>query len=276
MLTLNYNKTNVTCYDNRNGSVILTPGGGTSPYDITLYKNGNILTNLVNVTTPQTVNSLDVGSYAIEIKDVNDCTIPNQSFIVQQRPILNLSVNALPTTNGYNIPCYSGTTTVYVNTSYSYDSTTYTVANNPIKYYVNDVLKTTVTGPSSTVALTNMFAGTYTIRAEDSLGCESDDKTITITQPSMPLTVNYGIINSITASTGVIILTGGSTTVLTGSTNIRQGVIDINGGVYPYTITWSDGSTLLTSNIHPVGTNLTVSVTDNNGCSVGPINLTLT
>jgi hypothetical protein len=92
----------------------------------------------------------------------------------------------------------------------------------------------------------------------------------------MPLTVNYGVIKGITASTGVILLTGGSATVLTGSTNIRQGIIDINGGVYPYTITWSDGSTLLTSNTQPVGTNLTVSVTDNNGCSVGPINITLT
>jgi hypothetical protein len=275
-LTLNYNKTNVTCYDNRDGSVILTPGGGTPPYDINIYKNSNILTGAVNVTTPQTFSSLDVGNYAIQIKDVNNCTIPNQSFTIQQRPILNLSVNTLPTTNGYNIPCYGNTTTVYVNTSYSYDTTTYTVANNPIKYYVNDVLKTTVTGPSSTVALTNMLAGNYTIRAEDSAGCESDDKIITITQPSMPLTVNYGIIKGITASTGVILLTGGSATVLTGSTNIRQGIIDINGGVYPYTITWSDGSTLLTSNTQPVGTNLTVSVTDNNGCSVGPINITLT
>jgi hypothetical protein len=55
----------------------------------------------------------------------------------------------------------------------------------------------------------------------------------------------------------------------------RQGIIDINGGVAPYTIVWSDGSVLLTSDTHCLGSVVTVTVTDDNGCIVGPTNISL-
>ncbi len=55
----------------------------------------------------------------------------------------------------------------------------------------------------------------------------------------------------------------------------RQCLIDINGGVAPYNITWSDTSTLITSLPHCVGTTVTVTVTDVNGCVIGPISILL-
>jgi hypothetical protein len=266
-ITLNYTASNVSCYDSQDGSVTITPSGGASPYDIITIKDGIIFSQMLNVTTTMVLNDLDVGNYVISIKDSNNCTIPNQSFTIQQRPTLNLNIDTIPTTNGYHIPCYGNTITVSVDTSYTYDSTTYTVSNNPIKYYVNDILKTTVTGPSSNVLLTNMSAGTYVIKAEDNAGCFVE-KTLTLLEPPMELSVNYGVFYAEYDATGC-------SGCGMAPDRCRQGIIDINGGVYPYTITWSDGSTLLTSKPGCAGTVLSVTVTDDNGCSVGPIYITL-
>jgi len=65
-LTLSGSVTNVDCKGNSTGSVILTAGGGTSPYT---YKNGT-----GSYQASATFSTLAAGSYTFTVLDANGCT----------------------------------------------------------------------------------------------------------------------------------------------------------------------------------------------------------
>ena len=271
-VTLSSSKTNVTCYGDSNGSILYTPGGGTPPYTLSVSENNNTLTT-VNIYGPYNLTGLNAGSYTTIINDSKGCPGLSTSDIIQQRPNLTITTITLPNNNGYNIPCFGGTISQAVSVVYVSDATTISpwIPNigltYPMNFYVDNVLASTGNTLSSNVPLT---AGTHVIRVEDSAGC-SVETSVTVTQPD-PLVIVDGIdyIQGVTGCVGC------------GPATCRQGVIDVTGGVGPYTIIWTmtpvipgpdvNWGTGITSNRYcanePLYEFLNVLVTDGNGCTV--------
>ncbi len=261
-------KTNVTCYGNSNGSILFTPGGGTPPYAVNIQKNSVPLTSL-SLTGPYSLTNLNVGTYSATITDANGCTGPSTSQVMYQRPVFNLTVPSFSTTNGYNIPCFGGSITGTFSVYYTTDGTTIPgfTTTYPMSFYRDNVLVGTVFSTSTNITLT---AGTHTIRVVDPAGCSVESE-VTITQPAMPLSIVGGIdyIGGVTGCTSC------------GTSECRQGIVNVNGGVGPYTITWTMTPTIgaplswgsgITSNRYCATeasyTSLNVLVTDANGCTV--------
>jgi len=274
-VSLSLTPTDISCYGSQNGSITLTPSGGVAPYSMDVFLNSQLLVQETGVVT---LNNLDVGNYSVTIKDANGCPGPTQSVTLIQRPQFTIGYTLpSPSPSGYDIGCFGGSIVITAHTLYTTSTFAPAIPNNPIKYYLDGVLKATVTGPPAITGIT-ASAGTHILTAVDSGNC-SATTVVNITQPPMPLTMTLGIINAEDDTCGTVTTTGvpGSSVICSpcGCGNCRQAIIDINGGVHPYTILWSDGSTLLTSNSHCTGTNLTVTVTDYNGCSITSSTITL-
>ena len=257
---------NITCFGSQNGSITINPAGGTPPYSLTVLRDQGTGYNTyltLNISGSYIMSDLDIGNYQISLKDSKNCTAPNQTVTIQQRQAFSLSYTLPATVNGYNIACFGNTILVPTSSVYTAAPFSYFPGFGNIKYYVNGSLQATVSGPPATANLI-LNAGTNDIVAVNLFGCSASTQ-VTLTQPAMPLSVTTGIINSTTGTTcfGCLI------------NNCRQGIIDINGGVAPYTIVWSDGSTGLASKSHCKGTTISYSVTDANGCATAVVPLTL-
>lgn len=269
-ITTTYNISHATCYG-ETGSVSTSTNGGTPPYTITLKNTSD--NDVYDVDENGTANELIPGPYLLEVLDSNGCT--NQyNLNVLQRPRLGISYTTPALTNGYNIPCFGNSVSVNLTTSYLSDSYITNPSANQLKYYLNDTLVSTsyisYSIPSNiTLAL---YAGDNIIKVEDGNGCTTT-KTIKITQPAMPLSITYGLVKVEDSACGTVSAPAGGGNVtchcVGGCGKCRQAVIDINGGVAPYTIVWSDSGTnnQLTSAAHCVGYGtVTATVTDANGC----------
>lgn len=279
-LTTNYKDSG--CFGSATGFITFTPSGGVSPYNLTVTKNSNVYVQ-PSISGPYTLSNLDVGTYQATITDTNGCAGPTQTVTIKQRPQFNISVATPNVSNGYNIRCYGATTAITVTTSYTSNPTTHSVPPNTMKIYVDGVLRRTQSPGPGTVVITGITAGNHTITAVDSataghpspgffLNC-SAITTVTLTQPPMPL--------SFVGSPNIDIISG-ITGCVAGSGNgpCCQGIINVNGGVAPYNVTWTmtPGNTPwgvgITSNpffsnmTTPNYTTLTVRVTDANGCVI--------
>ena len=281
-VTYSYPYTNVTCYGSSNGSITVNPAGGTPPYNSELYLGSALVSPTQNGVGPFTWPDLGVGTYTIKIKDSNLCNGPTQNVVIKQKPKLNLTNSSISSLNGFNIPCYGNTTGITFSTTYTTDATTYPITTPTIKYYLDGILKLpTVTGIVTTKLIT-MSAGTHTITVVDSpdvygVSC-SATTVITLTQPPMRLsfvgTPNIDIIN----------IFSGCTPNCTGAGNTCvQGIVGVNGGVAPYTITWNMLPTSTSTTGPAWGTGITsntfctnmtayaklkVTVQDANGCII--------
>lgn len=269
-LTFSYSVSNGVCYGDL-GSITVTPAGGTSPYNIEITQ---ISTSILYSLTTNTQNDLTPDIYQIKVTDSNGCVSPVVNVNVLQRAELGLTYTLPSLVNGYDIACFGDTITVPFVTSYLFDTYITNPSSNTLKYYINGVLKATSSIAYGSPSSQNLVlsAGTNVIEAIDQngVGC-SVTKTIVLTQPAMPLSITYGVIaiNDSALSCGA------------GSDDCRQGVIDINGGVAPYTITWGGGTNqpptdnYITSAPDCAGQTITVTVTDANGCIIGPISILL-
>lgn len=284
--------TSVTCSGGNNGSINITPSGGTSPYN---YNWGG------GITTEDR-NNLSTGTYSVTVSDALNCTATAAFTIALQGTAL------VVTGSTTNISCFGGSNgTINITASggsapYSYDWG----------------------GGIATEDRTNLSAGTYTITASDNNGCATT-ASFSVTQPASAVAVtgatanvscfggNNGAIN-ITASGGTSPYTynwtgslaledrtnlpSGNYTVTvmdnnscstTASYTITQpasavgamgtvtninctgassGAINMtaNGGTSPYTYSWSDGITTKDRTAIAAG-NYTVTVSDANSCT---------
>ncbi|MDY0906408.1 MBG domain-containing protein [Pedobacter sp. CFBP9032] len=210
--------TNVACFGGTNGSINLTPTGGTVPY--TFNWGGGI--------TTEDRTGLAAGNYTVIITDANGCT-----GVV---PISITAPSAIVTTASAqtNVSCFGGT-----NGSATVSATggtgAFTYSWSP-------------SGGTAATA-TALAAGTYTVTVTDANGCTAT-RTFTITAPA-------AIVTTASAQTNVACFggTNGSATVLA------------TGGTGPYTYSWSpSGGTAATATGLAAGT-YTVTVTDANGCT---------
>jgi gliding motility-associated-like protein len=177
-------------------------------------------------STSNSINNLMIGTYTITVTDLNGCTA-SASITITQPTILTTSI--IPPTN---VTCFAGSNgsaTIVPNggtSPYSYN-------------WSNGTNNATASG---------LITGTYNVTVTDNHGCTATNSVI-INQPPKIIT-NISSITNVSCN---------------GSSN-GSAMVTANGGVPPYTYTWSNGSHA------PAITNLisgtyTVTVTDNNGCT---------
>ncbi len=294
--------TNVNCFGANNGSINITPTGGTAPYTY-LWTNG---------ATTQDLTALAPGTYGVTITDANGCTNNSYSATITQ-PAAGLSVTGITT----NISCFGGNTgavdiTVNGGTSpYTYNwstgagtqdisglvagnySVTITDANGCTITHSTSVTQPaaglTITGVGTNILCNGGTTGAVNITpaggtapysfnwstgagTEDITGLIAGNYTVTVTDAN-GCTNTYSI--TLTQPAAALSVTGTSTNInCFGGTT---GSIDITpaGGTGPYTYSWTNGAT--TQDITNLGPGTYgVTITDANGCTNNSYSATIT
>jgi gliding motility-associated-like protein len=293
-LTSTGTPTPVNCLGGNNGTINLTPSGGTAPYSF-LWNNG---------ATTEDVTGLTAGNYSVTTTDANGCTTSYTTTITQ--PASAVAVNGTST----NVLCFGGNTgTIDITPTGGTPGYTYLWSNG-----------------ATTQDLNGLSIGSYNVIVTDANGCTNNAFTANITQPAAALAVsgvstnvlcfggntgtiditpsggtpgytylwsngattqdlnslslgNYNVVvtdangctnNAFTANitqpAAALAVVGISTNVLCFGGN--TGTVDItpSGGTPGYTYLWSSGATTQDINSLPIG-NYNVVVTDANGCT---------
>ncbi|MFN8154104.1 MAG: gliding motility-associated C-terminal domain-containing protein [Bacteroidia bacterium] len=292
-LSATTNATAVLCFGNSTGALDLIPAGGTTPYTYS-WSNGASSEDLQNIVS---------GNYVVTITDANGCTFSINADITQPAAALaiNSTVNQLDChdiddgsvslsvtggtgnytyfwDNGATTASINGLTTGTYNVTVTDDNGCSSTAGYNLIYTAaslsagiqgsaalcngdatgNAVLTVNGgTGPfqynwsngSTTQNLSNIPSGSYSVQITDANGCTTSTS-VSIGQPAAALNNTQSATN---------ILCHGDAT----------GQIDFNvtGGTYPYTYSWSNGSTGEDLLNIPAG-DYTVTVTDANGCTL--------
>ncbi|MBK9193928.1 MAG: gliding motility-associated C-terminal domain-containing protein [Flavobacteriales bacterium] len=222
---------NISCAGNSDGSITASASGGTPNYDYAWSgPNGYNASN-------NNIGGLEPGTYVLVVADDNGCQIGATVTLTAPAPIAS-SIAGADMGNGFNITCNGGN-------NGSIDAT---VAGGtaPIGY--------SWTGPSAfsatTVDISNLIAGSYTLTATDANGCNTN-ATLALTEPAL--------ISITTQSTTDVDCNGGN-----------SGAAQVNavGGVAPFTYNWN---TIPVQNGPSVAAltagTWTVTLTDANGCT---------
>ena len=207
--------TNVSCNGGSNGSIDLTPSGGTPGYT---YSWGGGITSQDRI-------SLMAGTYSVTITDANACTATVSATVTQPTTVAGTTVVT-------NVACNSGTNGA-INITPTGGTPGYTFSWG---------------GGVTTEDRIGLAAGTYSVTITDANGC-TGTASATVTQP---LSVVSG------------------TTVLThvSCNNGTNGTINLtpSGGTPGYTFSWGGGVTTEDRAGLAAGT-YTVTITDANGCT---------
>ncbi len=283
-------QTNVLCNGNNTGSATVAPSGGTVAYT---YSWSNAQTNF-------TATGLSATTYSVIVADANGCTSQTTATITQPA-VLTASISAQTNVlcNGNNTGnatvaagggagtyAYSWnngqTTVVATNLSAASYTVTVTDANGctikttasitepsaltltltPINLLCNNIstgqVSCSVAGGTpnysyswSTTSTTNnislLAAGGYTLTVTDNNGCTIQNST-TLTQPS-------AVTMTLSSTPDHCNQQDGTATIIVG------------GGTVAYTYSWSNAQNNSSISNISAGT-YTVTVTDNNGCSL--------
>ncbi len=154
--------TNAECFGGDDGSIEITPNGGTMPYSYVWSSNTGNQTNAI-------ATQLSSGVYAVTVTDVNGCSA--QTAVQLTHPI-EFSWDF----SSEEVTCFgdsTGTASIQVNGG----SPGYT-------YLWSDKNQQT------TSTATGLIAGNYQITVTDAVGCTFTDGTI-VEQPALPLSVNF-------------------------------------------------------------------------------------
>ncbi len=172
--------TNVTCNGNADGSITVTPTGGTGAYSYLWAPGAQI--------TP-TISGQAAGTYTVTITDVNLCTITLQYTISE--PIV-LSA-AMAFTNVLCNGACNGTAALTV-----------TGGTGPYTY--------SWSSGQGTPNVANMCPGTYTVNVTDVNGCTTQ-QTVSISEPTpliSSITATNATCNGICDGTGTVTASGGT------------------------------------------------------------------
>ncbi len=280
----------VSCNGGNNGSIDINVFGGTPLYTY-IWSNG---------ATSEDLNGLTVGTYDVTVTDANACTAILSVTINQPTAIttsitktdvtcpgaangaadLTVSGGVGPYTylwsNGATTEDLSGVTggtyTVIVTDANSCTAANSVVINEGLPLVITGVvtdvlcngsltgaIDITVTGgnqpygynwsnAATTEDLTAIAAGSYSVTVSDVNGC-SATSSFSVTQPAA-IVMNASVLN--------VTCAGGNN----GSVDIT-----VNGGVFPYSFLWSNGST--NEDVYGLsGGSYAVTVTDVNGCTL--------
>ena len=196
---------NISCYGDTNGQIMLSVTGGTIPYNFTWS----------NSQTTQNINNLSAGFYNVTIIDKNGCHITSSNISVAEPSEINLS------TYSTDLLCYDDTTsTININAN---------GGTGDFTYYVNGLL--------TAYQVNNLGAGTYYIEVRDSNNCPEYD-TVTISQPTQ-ISATDSIYYQNFGGNIVVNASGGTGTyAYLWSTGEKQNQINnLSSGTYTITIT---------------------------------------
>lgn len=182
-----------------------------------------------NSATTASISGLSGGTYTVTVTDALNVT-DTASVNITQPTILNPSISA-----STNVSCNGasdGTATISA-----------TGGTLPYSYFWNSAA-----GSQTTATATSLGAGLYGVVVSDANGC-TRSSSVTITEP--------------TALASTATATNAS---CNGSTD-GTATVSSTGGTAPYTYLWSNAATT-TSNTGLAAGTYTVTVTDNNGCTI--------
>ena len=207
-------KTDVSCNGGSNGSINLTPAGGTAPY--TFDWGGGIFT--------EDRTGLSVGTYTVNIKDANGCSGSTSVIITQPTALV-------ATPSSTNVSCNSGSNgTASVSASGGTPGYTYLWNNG-----------------ATTASITGLTAGNYSVTLTDAKGCNAT-QTFSITQPTAlvatPSSTNVSC-NSGSNGTASVSVSGGTPgyTYLWNNGATTASINGLTAGTYSVTITDNNGCT---------------------------------
>lgn len=153
-INLNLTITDVLCHGDCDGSAFANISGGTPPYLLSWYNNGNLISN------GQFINNLCSGDYNLFLTDTNNCTANTMLSIIDP-PAMSATLSA------DTILCYGGTT---IATAYTYGGVA--------PYYYN-------WSNSATTQSTSLAAGLFFIDITDTNGCNIIDSILIVQHDSM-------------------------------------------------------------------------------------------
>ena len=193
---------NVTCKGANNGSINLTPVGGTAGF--TYVWNGPS----GFTSSSQDLSRLGEGVYSITVTDTNSCSAFGSVILTQPADLILSSV--VSQHNGNNVSCFG---------SSNGDINITVAGGTPIYHY-------SWTGPSGytsgTEDISSLSAGSYHVIITDMNGCTVSGS-YNLTQPPL--------------ITSTVATTPATCSAANGSV-----VLNINGGTQPFGTTWSNGS----------------------------------
>jgi hypothetical protein len=249
--------TNETCNGSGDGTLIVTPNGGTAPYTIvgvTTPWGGPANINFAGGTSTWT--GISAGTYLIQITDAQGCQITVSGTVTEPTP---LAVVLTPV----DVTCF-GANDGYVELGITGATPSYTINwingpnNGPCVLPLNQNI---LAGPSPNYTSSGLCPGVYDVVIADANGCD-DTLSFTINEPS------------------TIILNADSVAVLCYGDSSGQASVVAIGGTPGYTYNWTNlngnfvipfptNDTIGSPN-HPNGIptgTYQVTVTDANGCT---------
>ena len=219
-ITISVTTTPVSCPGGFDGTATATANGGAGGF--TYLWDG--------VQSGQTVNQLSAGQHFVTATDQSGCSITDTFMVAQIPPMVPTNIGTTP------VSCFGGA-----------DGTAFIAVSGgtaPYTYSWN----TTPAQDSSTAI--NLTAGAYQVIVADANGCTLPPITLTVNQPSQPLTSSIETVNPTCAGEA-----NGSVTAIP------------QGGTASYTYQWSDPDSQTTQTaINLMAGVYTVTITDANGC----------
>lgn len=214
-LSFTGNTTSISCFGGSNGSIVLTPSGGTAPYTY-LWQPGN-------QTTSSIINQ-PIGTYSVTVTDSKNCQQSN-SFTLTQPALLTSSLTAT------SIDCF-GTSTGSVSSSINGGTAPYVYNWSP--------------GGSTAPNVSGLAVGVYTLQVTDSKGCIKVDS-VTVTQSSAilaPITQTNETCTSSNNGTATVLASGGNpgyTYLWTPGNLNTSSISNLSSGTYTLTVTDTKG-----------------------------------
>lgn len=238
-LSLTITGTDLTCNGVPNGTVSILPSGGNVTLDYT-YDWDNDPRN--DFDDAQNISALLAGTYCVNIKDDNGCTLASDSCYTIIEPD-SIFFNGSTQTD---ITCFGDNDgSITLSVSGGTESGAYDYSWAPIPGCAAD--------PGNVSSANGLCPGDYTITASDDNGC-TNDTLISIIEP-LELTISET-----------------HTDLLCADSNTGDITITVSGGTAPLNVTWTSNTTTTPSANDLAPTALepgdyTATVTDGNNCT---------
>ncbi|MDA3822463.1 MAG: gliding motility-associated C-terminal domain-containing protein, partial [Bacteroidales bacterium] len=220
LLETSLTKTDILCNGETNGTITVTPSGGTAPYTHSFLSDFSAV-----VSTPATGLSED--TYTVHTRDANGCQTSGDIDIVE--PLAISYTTAISEENLCNGD--SSVTITFSNVLGGISPYEFSV-DNGVSYQIESVFE-------------KLPAGSYPVIVRDANLCEQADAPLTILEPDSIIITSYDqddVSTCFTAQEGRIDITGaGGTSTLNyslngGTTQLSGEFLNITGGIYTVNI----------------------------------------